>query len=227
MDESSSDRITTPEMLEAILTTLSNARAEGEPYSGPTEEHLGPIEAIVLHIARERHDVDTALKREETEMDKFDRQIEASIHGHADLIWDQLGCPDYDPIFNILFPPAVPPSAAPSAHMDNAHRERAERLLVMADMLNCGLHPKIDRAVASRIAQEIRALADRYNEHAYARSKHQIRKNALNALEASVARIGLLQLGTLRRALRAVGVDDTHIRTVVPAPVSSRRFPTR
>lgn len=219
MDEFSSDRITTPEMLEAIMTTLSNARTEGEPYKSPTEEHLGPIEAIVLHVARERHGVDAALKRQDSETEKFERQIETAIHGHADFIWDQLGCPDYDPIFNILFPASEP--------RDTAQRERAERLLVMSDMLHSGIHPKIDRTIANRIAEEIRTLAECYNEHMYARSKHQIRKSALDALEASVARIGLLQLSTLRRALRASGIDDTHIRNVVPAPVSSRRFPTR
>ncbi len=219
MDESSSDRITTPEMLEAIMTTLSNARTEGEPYQSQAEQHLGPIEAIIFHIARERHDVDTALKLENDELDQCDEQIDTAIHSYADEIWDQLGCPDYDPIFNILFPQ--------SAAKVTIHREGAQRLFVLADMLEKGIHPQIDRTLASRIAQEIRTLGTRYQEHEYAHSKHQFRKSALDTLEASVARIGLLQLGTLRRTLRANGIDDTQIRAVVPAPVSSRRFPTR
>lgn len=219
MDESSIDRITTPEMLEAIMTTLSNARSEGEPYESQAEQHLGPIEAIILHIGRERRDIEASLKLENDELDLCDRQIDAAIHNYADEIWEQLGCPDYDPIFNILFPQ--------SAAKVTAHREGAQRLFVLADMLEKGIHPRIDRTIGARIAQEIRTIGTRYQEHEYTHSKHQFRKSALDTLEASVARIGLLQLGTLRRTLRANGIDDTHIRSLVPAPVSSRRFPTR
>jgi hypothetical protein len=215
MDSPASERITIEEMVEAVTTTLANARAEGEPYKRTAEEQLGPIEAILRRITLERIDAEAALTREETELEQLDEQVETVIQTSADEIWDRLGCPDYDPIYNILFPSVTDGTSTGQA--------KANRLSVVADLLTSGMHPKIDRAHAALVAQKIRALAEEYHERLYVLSKHQVRKTSLDGFEASVARIGLLELGTLRRTLRNMGVDDTNIKSVVPPPVSSRR----
>jgi len=216
MDEPASERITTAELVDTLMTTLANARLEGEPYKSQAEEQLGPIEVILARIVLDRHDVETALKREQTALEQLASRTETLFHAHADNVWEKLGCPDYDPIYNILFP-STPLEAG-------AHRGQAERLSLVADLLNGGIHPKIDRVQAAAIANELRGLAAEYHERLYGLFKHQNRKNALDTFEASVARIGLLELGTLRRALRSMGVDDTRIKSVVLAPLSTRRI---
>lgn len=214
-----SERVTIPELVDAITTTLAHARAEGEPYKKEAEALLGPIETILQRIALERHDIDIALQHERTILEHLEEQAEAGLHAHADKVWEHLGCPDYDPIYTVLFP-----SRSPEPHAFEAH---AERLSLVADLLSSGIHPKIDRICGSRVAQEIRMMAEEFRAHLLILSKYQTRQTSLNALEASVARIGLLELGTLRRTLRTLGLDDTRIKYVVPAPVSSRRIPMK
>lgn len=222
MDGPQSERITTPELVESITTTLANARIEGDPYKSKAEAHLGPIEAILLRIAHERSDNQAALKREETELEELVRKADAFLEQHADDLWARLGCPDYDPIYNILFPSVSASHELP--RFSNPFQGQAQHLSLLADLLSHGIHPKIERAHAGHVAQEMRALAAEFQEHLYALSKHETRKTALDSFEAAVARIGLLELTTLRRTLRSLGLDDLRIKSVVPAPVSSRRF---
>lgn len=219
MDGPFSERVTVPELVDTITTTLAHARAEGDPYKREAEALLGPIETILQRIALERHDLDVATQHERTILEQLEDQAEAELHAHADKIWEHLGCPDYDPIYTVLFP-----SRSPGPH---AFEAQAEQLSLAADLLSSGIHPKIDRIRGAQVAQEIRMMAERFRAHLLALSKYQARQTSLNALEASVARIGLLELSTLRRTLRSMGLDDTRIKFVVPAPVSSRRVPMK
>lgn len=211
-----SERITTREIIEALTTTLTNARIEGDPYKSPAEEHLAAIVAILLRLALERHDLEKALQDKRADLERLDHDCELFLNTRADEIWNELGCPDYDPIYNILFP-----STATSG---SNIPERIERLSVVADLLSSGVHPRINLTRAALAAEEIRALAEKCHEFLFVLSKLQTRKSALGAFEASVARIGLLELGTLRKKLRGMGLDDSDIKSVVPPPVSSRRI---
>ncbi|MBK9264398.1 MAG: hypothetical protein IPM54_31940 [Polyangiaceae bacterium] len=216
MDDPTSERITTAEMIEAITMALANARFEGDPCKCKAEEHLAPIEAILQRIARDKKDVERALAREEKALENLDRQAEALVQSHGEEIWRLLGCPDYDPIYNILFPSA--------ATVEAEARAKIERLSLIADLLSNHVHPKIDRAYATSANLEFQTIVEDYQERIYLLSKHQFKKSALDAFEASVARIGLLELGTLRRHLRGMGIDDSLVMTIVPPPVSSRRM---
>lgn len=219
MDGFASERITTQEMIEALTMTLANARTEGEPYQSKAEVHLGPIEAILLHIGIERRNGDEALQHEQTKLEHLDQKAETIVDKRANEIWELIGCPDYDPIYSILFP---------SAAQDGATiQSKAERLSVVADLLSNAMHPKIESAHATLVAQEFRSLYNAYQDHFAEISKRQLRKKSLDDFEASVACIGLLALGTLRRTLRTMGVEDLDIQTVVPPPVSSRRIAPR
>jgi hypothetical protein len=215
MDMSASERITIPEMIDAITTTLANARLEGEPYKSKAEEHLAPIEAILARIGLDKRDVDSATRGIEAENKDLDRRAEALVLEHTDEIWTQLGCPDYDPIYNILFPYTA---------FDNIQiRAKAERLSLLADLLSSNVHPKIDRVYAARAALEIRSVASDYQKNIYFLSQHEFKMNALQAFEASVARVGLLELGTLRKSFRGMGIDDSLVKSIVPPPMSTRR----
>lgn len=225
MDGPTSERITTPEIVEAITTTLANARMEGDPYKCKAEEHLGPIEAILLRIGLDQIEVQADLKREETALEDLIRKSDALLENHADELWNRLGCPDYDPIYNILFPSAS--TTHQMLRSTHPFQARAEHLSLIADVLSNGMHPKIERAHALLVAEEMRSLATEIHERLHALAKCKFRKTALDAFEDSAARIGLLELGTLRRALRNLGLDDTRIKSVVLPPISIRRVPPK
>jgi hypothetical protein len=215
MDSPASDRITISEMIEAITTTLANARLEGEPCKSKAEELLAPIEAILKQIRLDKDDIDLAIRSVEAEIKNLDRRAEVLLSVHADEIWDRLGSPDYDPIYSVLFPHTTFDS------VDT--RVKAARLSLVADLLSSNVHPRIDRVYAARAALEIRSMATHYQEHNYLLSKHEFKKNAIEAFEASVARVGLLELGTLRKSLRGMGVGDSLVKSIVPPPMSVRR----
>lgn len=217
MDGPASERLTTPEFIEALTTTLANARDEGEPYQSLAEKHLGPLEAILQKIAHERYLNHSAIGIAHNDLNTLERKTEFLISKYAIEIWEQLGSPDFDPIYNILFPSSAPES--------QSFQAQAERLTLVAELLKNRLHPRIDAAHAECAATEMLAFAAQFNENIFVLSKHQTREKVLDALEASVARTGLLELGSLRRALRSLGLDDTRIKSVVPPPVSSRRNP--
>lgn len=217
MDGPASERLTTPEFIEALRTTLANARDAGEPYQNLAEKHLGALEVILQNITQERSLVASAIERTSSDLGVVERRCDMLMNTHATDIWESLGCPDYDPIYNILFPSSVPDPVSPDGV--------AGRLLVVAELLKHRVHPKIDAAQANLAASELAAIASQIYKVLSVLREHQMRARVLDELEASVARTGLLELSSLRRALRSLGLDDTRVKSVVPPPVSSRRTP--
>lgn len=220
MDGPVSERLTTTEFIEALTTTLANARHEGDPYKSLAEKHLGPLEAILRKIEQEQVLNTSAIAATHNDLTALERKTEYFIPKLATEIWEKLGSPDYDPIYNILFPSSAPQPGSFAA--------QAEQLSLVAELLKSRVHPGIDLAQADIAASEMLAFAEQFHEKLFILSKHQTRERELEALKASVARTGLLELGSLRRALRSLGLDDTHIRSVVPPPIpSSRNFGNR
>jgi hypothetical protein len=219
MDGPISERLTTSEFLEALTVTLANARLEGDPYKELAEKHLGHFETILGRIALQRRETQSAISVAQSELEVLENKTEGLLLKSADEIWEQLGQPDYDPIYNILFPATAPNT--------RELRVIAGRLLLMAQLLKNDIHPRIDAVQARRIAAEFDELAQQLHDKLDGLSKHLTAQNVLNELEAAVACGGLLELGALRRALRNLGLDDSRIKSVVPPPVSSRRFATR
>jgi hypothetical protein len=217
MDGPSSERLTTPEFIEALTTTLANARNEGDPYKSLAEKHLGALETILKKITHERDLNTSALGLAKADLEKIERKTESLLFKHATEIWENLGCPDYDPIYNILFPSSAPKSESFAA--------QAEQLSVIAELLKSRIHSQIDPAQAERAANEMLEIAEEFQTLLSVFSKHTTRERVLATLEASVARTGLLELSSLRRALRNLGLDDTRIKSVVPPPVPSSRGP--
>jgi hypothetical protein len=217
MDGPASERLTTPEFIEALKTTLANARDEGEPYQSLAEKHLAALEVILNQITHERALTISAIERTSSDLGLLERRCDVLMHKHASEIWEGLGCPDYDPIYNILFPSSLPDP--------ESHDGFAGRLSLVAELLKNHVHPRIDVAQAEVAAAELEAIATQFDQISYVLRKHQMRARVLDGLEASVARTGLLELSSLRRALRSLGLDDTRIKSVVPPPVSSRRNP--
>ena len=215
MDGPQSERLTTPEFIEALTTTLANARSEGEPYQSLAEKHLGPLEKILHKIADERREIIATILRLQSNLEELERQTNVAVQNYADRIWEMLGCPDYDPLYNILFPPSSP---KPQTFQTNA-----DELSLLAELLKSHVHPGIEPAQANMIANELEAFVTQYDELLYPFSQQKSRQSTLDALEASVARAGLLELSALRRALRALGLDDSRIKSVVPPPVPSSR----
>lgn len=217
MDGPASERLTTPEFIEALKTTLANARDEGEPYRSLAEKHLAALEVILEKITRERAVAVAAIERTSSDLGVLERRSDVLMHKHATDIWEKLGCPDYDPIYNILFPSTVPDA--------DSHEGFAGRLSLVAELLKNRVHPHIDVAQADVAERELETIAAQIHQISSVLRKDQMRVRVLDALEASVARTGLLELSSLRRALRSLGLDDTRIKSVVPPPVSSRRNP--
>jgi len=215
MDGPQSERLTTPEFIEALTTTLANARHEGDPYKSLAEKHLGTLETILKKIAHERDLNTSGLAITQGNLERLERKAESLIHKHATEIWESLGSPDYDPVYNILFPSSAPKFESFAA--------QAEQLTIIAELLNNRIHPQIDPNLAERAEKEMLALADEFHELLGVFLKHTTRERVLASLEASVARTGLLELSSLRRALRGLGLDDSRIKSVVPPPVPSSR----
>jgi hypothetical protein len=90
------------------------------------------------------------------EFDSFDEKADALIAAKHDEIWNIIGRPANDAILIILFPQGA------SYYTDGANEEQPDRMDVLAELLDNGIHPKLPKEKSQQIAKEISVASQEY-----------------------------------------------------------------
>jgi hypothetical protein len=216
MVSSTIERVSVAAMVEVVTTALANARSQGEPWQAKAEEHLGALEVLFQAIAAERARAVRGLEEGRAAIEAIDERTTDALEAMASRIWKGLGSPALDHVYTLLFPDADRTEGKP---------ERPEHLELLADLLESGVHARIDAGLAQRSAAELRGLAAQYRASVESVARLEKRRTLLDELERATARSGLVEVGNLRKRLREMGVDENTIFELAPGVHSVRVGP--
>jgi hypothetical protein len=87
---------------------------------------------------------------------------------------------------------------------------------LLAEILTANLHPKIDPAWASALADGVRARAKTYRSHIAAAHPHRSKLSLLKRMKGVMARAAQMELARLKRRYLAEGFTEADIHQVIP-----------
>lgn len=194
-----------------VHKTLVNARARGGAWVGPAEEKLGLIERLWA-MAESRHAAAmTALAPLLAALNAEDDKADDLLGATSDDVWNKVGRPGSDPILSIMFPGGI------AYYTDARDEDQPDRMDLLAELLEAGLHPKLEAPVAHTHATAIRASAGRYREKVEAVRAPAARVKLLEAMKTAVGRYAQTELSNLKRRYKSDGLSESDIHTVIPA----------
>lgn len=202
-----------------VRTTLTNANARGGDWQSSAQERLGGIvtlaDGVEARLKSGRDEVApllAALEVEDVSADKLLGRI-------SDDIWNIVGRPGSDPALDILFPGGI------SYYAAGATDEQPIRMSLLAELLENGIHPRLDAAKAAAFAEEIRQSAARLEERVDAARPAQARVRLAERMLAAIARSGQVALSRLKAQWKADGKTEAEIHAVIPDRPKRRASP--
>ncbi|MBL9009043.1 MAG: hypothetical protein JNJ46_32580 [Myxococcales bacterium] len=200
------------------------AQARGGLYQAAAEQTLKP--ALALFDA-----VDTKWQAQEASLAPLlaahttcDDQADALIGRIADAVWNDVGrpAPGVDGSYDLLFPSGIP------FYTDGPDDEQPERMLLLADLLESGLHPRIEPKQAKSYAKQLRDAAADLEKSLQTFWQPRIRLAMYGRMRTAAARNTQAALSRFKRLLRAQDVSEPDIHTIIPdrpAPVKKPEAP--
>jgi hypothetical protein len=207
------------DIIEDILTTYSRAVVKGGLWKSLAEEKLGPTVTILKTVKANLTILYETLKPLEEAIPAFDITADRFIAEKSDIIWNKLGRPGNDPAYSILFPGGI------AAYTDGSNDEQPDRMDLFAELLEAGVHPRLDAMLAKEIAEETRKVAADYRTKVDAATGPRAKVKLLEKVKTAVARGGQLELRNLKRRWGAEGFTEAEIHTVIPDRPTSKAKP--
>jgi hypothetical protein len=191
-------------------STLTAAKARGGQLETLAKQYLsGPLGIFDLVMQRLQA-VDAQLAPLQALKDAKDEASDALIGRISDEIWNDIGRPAHDPAFALLFPDGV------SFYTDSPDAEQPIRMELLAELLEAGLHPKLDSKKATDHGKQLRdsakTLRDAVEKTLTPRAQHLMLSKAKTALGRNLQ----MALVTLKRHLKATGTPDPQIHSIIP-----------
>src|SRR5262245_32985264 len=164
-----------------VRTTLGRAEARGEPWRAPAEERLGPTVALLETVEAKLRDCMAVLARLVESIEVQDDSADVLLGKVADDIWNQLGRPSFDPHLSILFPGGI------AYYADGRHEDQPDRMDLLVELLEAGIHPKLPKRLAEENARKVAAEAEAYRAKVEAARAPKARVELLRQVKAAVA----------------------------------------
>ncbi len=198
------------DIIKDINTTSINANAKGGKWKSLAAEHLDPlvalIAAVMARLTAAQEAARPLIAGQNVEDDKADKLLGRI----SDEIWNAVGRPAFDPALSILFPGGI------AYYAEGADEEQPDMMELLADLLEAGIHPRLDGALARRAAGEIRAAAAAMRDAVTAGRRARVRAEMLGRMKTAVARAGQIDLADLKRLYKTEQFSEAEIHTVIP-----------
>jgi hypothetical protein len=202
-----------------ISATHTKAIAKGGIWKSLAEEKLGPIVTILATVTANLKAADEVLAPLEEAIKAFDIKADKFIGEKSDIIWNKLDRPANDPAFSIMFPGGI------AVYTDGSNDEQPDRMDLFAELLEAGVHPRLDATLAKEIADETRAMAADYRTKVDAVRGPRAKAALLEKVKIAVARSGQIELASLKRRWLAERFSEAEIHTVIPDRPPSKPAP--
>jgi len=148
-----------------------------------------------------------------------DDAADHTIKSNADLIWNELGRPANDPVYELLFPGGA------GFYADSEVSEQPDMMLLLAELLESNLHSTLTATVASKI-DAIRDAANTLSAAVEAMRKPRAKARLYDRMLTAIARAAHFELAKLKRYWLSEGLSEADIHSVIPDRPRSYGLPT-
>lgn len=198
------------DVIDDVRATLTHARAKGGVWKTAAEEKLGTVEKLIdLVLSRER-EAREALAPLDAAVAAEDHDADNHLGHVSDDIWNKVGRPAMDPVLSIIFPGGI------AFYTEGSDDEQPDRMDLLAEFLDAGLHPRLDEKDSRAHAKSVRERAERYRKKIEARKKPAARVKLLGAMKTAIARYAQVELSNLKRRYKSENLSESDIHTVIP-----------
>ena len=200
-------------------TTHTRAVARAGQWQTAAEARLGPVLTLSASVEARRTAAVNEYAPVRARLDAGNDVADNLVGRISDDIWNLLGRPGSDPALEILFPGGV------GYYTDGDVTEQPGRMLLLAELLESGIHPRLDPARAHGFATELRASAAELQTHVDASQPIRLRVQLTEKMHFATAKAAHAALVNLKRAWKSDGQSEAEIHTVIPDRPGTRKTP--
>jgi len=199
-------------IMEDIATTITqaDARVATGPSWGAAKTRLGPVQKVYLTIAAKRAVAATEAAPLIAAVGAKNAAADDLIKGICDLIWNEIGRPQSDALFEVLFPEGA------AIYTDGPVDDQPDLMLLLAELLESNIHPALTLESSTAKAASIRFVADDLGSAVTAASVPSARVNLFDRVLTAVAKASQVELAKLKRYWKSEGISEADIHTVIP-----------
>lgn len=205
------------DILADVQTTVTNATAKGGDWQSAADARLGSIVTLITSVTTRLTEARAAAGPAAAALDVADDTADKLLGRISDDIWNLVGRPGSDPALDILFPGGV------SYYASGSTEEQPVRMNLLADLLETGIHPRLEAARASAFATEVRDAATALQASVDAARPVQARLKLAERMQTAVARSAHVGLSRLKAQWKADGKSEAEIHSVIPDRPTKKR----
>ncbi len=199
-------------IIEDTRTTLTSAAARAAVTNGGSwgaaAPRIGPMVALWDTTTVKRDAARAELAPLAATASATNDAVDDRIKALADEIWNELGRPQNDPYFDMLFPGGT------GFYVDGNPNEQPAQMELLAELLDANLHPRLANAPA--LAASVRAEAAKLEAATEAARKPAARVELYDRMLTAIARSAQVELSKLKRFWKAEGLSESDIHSVIP-----------
>ncbi|MBK9263260.1 MAG: hypothetical protein IPM54_26090 [Polyangiaceae bacterium] len=191
-------------------TTLTKASARGGKWKELADERLGTVLGLVGNVSAQLTEAQQMLAPLEADVDTLNIRSDKVLGKTYDVIWNEIGRPGYDAALSVLFPEGI------AYYAQGDTDEQPDRMDILVQLLQAGLHPKLSKATADACAAEVDAEAKALRNAVEAVRKPAAKVKVLSRVRTALARVVHTELSNLKRLYKVSGFSEAEIHTVIP-----------
>jgi hypothetical protein len=193
-----------------VRATKDNATAKGGIVKTLADERIGPTVVVIdtteQDLKQARDIVAPLLAELRGENDRADALVDRIY----DEIWNDLDRPANDRWLSLLFPGGA------GYYTDGDTDEQPQRMELLAQMLERGLHPKLPKDRAMAYALRVRDGAAALQADLDAARIPAARVKLLERIRTALGRTAQADLAALKRLYKNAGMSEADIHTIIP-----------
>jgi hypothetical protein len=193
-----------------VRATLVSARAKGGAWAALAEEQLGTAAALIESVTVRHQEASLPLPTLTATIEAKDEEADRLLGRISDEIWNEVGRPASDAALSTLFPGGI------AYYADGKQEEQPDRMELLAELLEAGIHPRLPpdkaKAHASAILDAAAALRSAYES---ARLP-LIKLKQLDQVRRALATTAQVQLAGLKRLYKVERFSEAEIHSVIP-----------
>lgn len=194
-----------------VRSALVNATGKGGIWKQIGQERLGPVVSLVTAITAELDKASRVAEPLFAIVSVRQKSASAVLRRVHDDLWSALGKPATDAALSLLFPGGL------AYYADGSADEAPDRMELLAQLLEAGVHPKLPPERAKASAAAVRTHANALRDAINAARIPRARLRLLERAAAVVTQSAEAEVASVRRRLMAEGIDEAEIDSVIPA----------
>jgi hypothetical protein len=208
-------------LIAEVRATLARCAAKGGLYKNVAEERLLPVISVVLTISAELRRARESATGVLAQVSASSRQSCARLAKVYEALWEAIGKPPFDAAMSLLFPGGA------GYYAEGSVDERPDRMDLLAELLEAGVHSKVAPDRAKALAKEVRDAAQSLRDATNAARMPRARVKLLERSVLVVAESVRAELAGLRKRLSAEGASEAEIDEVLQTSAPSGADPPK